>query len=224
MWFPNDGSEEWLNKADAELAIKILSAKIGESSVCEIGVWKGAWTSVILKNIPNSKVIGIDPYPNCGSEKITMLNRIKKLGLESKFSLVEQIIDLPVSVKFDLVHLDGLHTEEQVTSDLELISKRLFKDGIIVVDDFVSPWFPGVQSALYRFIHNSDYRIFLVSMQKAYVTRNDNANRMWNTMKELNESLEYSQLWENWAEAYPAHRYVQKTDILGQPVLISSPV
>ena len=121
------------------------------------------------------------------------------------------------------MHIDGLHTENQVLSDLEAISSRLTPDGVIVVDDFTSPWFPGVQSALYKFIGENGFRIFLVSMQKAYITRSANAPRMWAAIKNLRDDLKYGQIWENLAESLPEYRYVQKTDVLGQAVLICSP-
>jgi hypothetical protein len=223
MWFPTDGSQEWLSKTDAELAVKITQLFPEDCLVGEVGVWKGAWSSVILMNQENCRVIGMDPYPNCQPEKLLMENRMVEIGVESRFSLFDSTDGVPPTALFSFVHVDGLHTEEQVLSDLKAISSKLTPDGVIVVDDFRNPWFPGVQSALYKFIGKNDFRIFLVSMQKAYITRRANAPRMWTEIKNLRDDLHYGQIWENWAESFPAHKYIQKTDVLGQAVLICSP-
>lgn len=223
MWFPTDGSQEWLSKSDAELAIRITELFSEDCLVGEVGVWKGAWSSVILMNQANSRVIGIDPYPNCEPEKLLMQKRMEGLGVESRFSLFDSTNDIPSTALFSFVHIDGLHTEDQVLSDLKSISSKLIPDGVIGVDDFTNPWFPGVQSALYKFLAENDFRIFLVSMQKAYITRSANAPRMWTAINNLRDDLKYGQIWENWAESFPAHKYIQRTDVLGQAVLICSP-
>jgi hypothetical protein len=225
MWFPTDGSQEWLNESDAELAVRITQLFPEDCLVGEVGVWKGAWSSVVLMNQENSRVIGIDPYPNGKPAKLVMEKRMVELGVESRFSLFDSTSDIPSQLVFSFVHIDGLHTENAVLSDLEAISSRLAPDGVIVVDDFTSPWFPGVQSALYKFIGENGFRIFLVSMQKAYITRSANAPRMWDAIKNLRDDLKYGQIWENLAESLPEseYRYVQKTDVLGQDVLICSP-
>lgn len=223
MWFPNDGSEEWLSRSDAEMSVAIATAISEECRVAEIGVWKGAWSSVILMNMNGSQVIGIDPYPGCEDEKQIMRTRISELGVSSRFALFDSLEDVPEGSLFDFVHVDGLHTEKQVESDLAVVSRMLDIGGVIAVDDFTSPWFPGVQSALYRFILENDYRMFLVSMQKAYITKTNNAPVMWNMIKGLKDDFEFCEISENAAEKYPDHRYVQRTDVLGQPVLVSSP-
>ena len=223
MWFPNDGSQEWLSKTDAELAVKIRQFFSEDGLVGEVGVWKGAWSSVILMNHASSRVMGIDPYPNFEPEKLLMQKRMNELGVESRFSLFDSTIDIPSEAVFSFVHIDGLHTENQVLSDLKAISNKLTPDGVIVVDDFTNPWFPGVQSALYKFLAENDFRIFLVSMQKAYITRSVNAPRMWTAINNLRNELKFGEIWENLAESLPAYKYLQVTDVLGQAVLICSP-
>jgi predicted O-methyltransferase YrrM len=223
MWFPSDGSEEWLSKSDAEMAVRMAAALSDECRVAEIGVWKGAWSSVILMNLEKSNVIGIDPYPQCEDEKLIMTNRMLELGASKRFTLYDSLDELPKESLFHFVHVDGLHTEKQVMSDLAKVSEMLAVGGVIAVDDFTSPWFPGIQSAMYRFILENDYRIFLVSMQKAYITRTDNAPVLWQLIKDMKDDFEFCEIYENAADMYPDHRLLQETDVLGQPVLVSSP-
>jgi len=223
MWFPNDGSEEWLSKSDAEMGVRIATSLSKACRVAEIGVWKGAWSSVILMNLNGSRVIGIDPYPGCEDEKQIMRTRLRDLGVSSRFELFSSLEAVPEGNLFDFVHVDGLHTEKQVESDLAEVSRMLDVGGVIAVDDFTSPWFPGVQSALYRFMLQNDYRMFLVSMQKAYITKANNAPTMWNLIQGMKGDFEFCEISENAADKYSDHKYVQNTDVFGQPVLISSP-
>lgn len=53
--------------------------------------------------------------------------------------------------RFSLVHLDGDHTAEGVLHDLELSHAVLEPGGLLVMDDFYNPMFPGVSEALHRF-------------------------------------------------------------------------
>jgi hypothetical protein len=223
MWYPNDGSEEWLSRSDAELCIKLALLSNPKCTIAEIGVWKGAWTSVLLKNVVDSVVIGVDPYPNCIEEKEVMVERINRLKLEKRFSLFKSIDEIPRSFSFDLVHVDGLHTEQQVYQDLSKISQRLNDWGIMIVDDYNDYWFPGVQSGLYKFIHEGKFRIFLVSPQKAYITTKNHAPKLWELLYSLKNDFKYSSIYKNWADAYPMYRYLQESDVLGQPILICSP-
>ena len=224
MWVPSDGSEEWLSKADGELALQILGLLENASVVGEVGVWKGAWASVILKNCPRiTTLIGVDPFPNADEVRQTLLQRVGKLGLGKRFTLVESFDGIPGDLEFDLIHVDGMHTERQATFDLVQSAARLSDNGVLVLDDYSSPWFPGVQSAMYLFLREEDFRVFMVSPNKAYLARPNAAEKLWSDLRESRKKLNYSRLWENWAEYFPGHRYVQETTVMGQPVLVCHP-
>jgi hypothetical protein len=221
LWFPTDGSEEWLSVEDSELAIHMLRLITGSAAVAEVGVWKGGWATAILQNTSRSTIfLGIDPFPNASDVKQILLERIGSLGLGERFSLVDSFDQVPKKPLFDLIHVDGMHTEDQVAIDLLASAARLKDDGVLVVDDYSSPWFPGVQAAMYGFLQDQDFRIFLVSPNKAYLARSNVASSKWHLLRDTRGELAHSRLWENWAESFPLHRYVQKTDVLGQPVLV----
>lgn len=53
--------------------------------------------------------------------------------------------------RFSLCHLDGDHTVEGVLHDLELSFAVLEDGGLLVMDDYYNPMFPGVSEALNRY-------------------------------------------------------------------------
>jgi len=125
---------------------------------------------------------------------------------------------------FDVVHVDGLHTELQVLADLKNAESKLRDGGVIIVDNFRHAWFPGITSALYQFLMAEDFRIFMVSPNKAYLARPERARELWAQFKNTRDSLKISRLHENWNEFAARGSYSQESDVLGQPVLIASSV
>jgi hypothetical protein len=69
-------------------------------------------------------------------------------------------------------HIDGAHDGYTTTADLRLAGRFLANRGIICVDDFLSPRYPQLTAAVYRFLFdNPIYRMFLCGMNKAYIAR-----------------------------------------------------
>jgi hypothetical protein len=58
-----------------------------------------------------------------------------------------------------LFSVDGSHTAEHTFSDLRVSSKLLCKKGLIILDDFYNPDWPGVQEGFHRFLRESDEEI-----------------------------------------------------------------
>lgn len=223
MFFPSDGSQEWLDRADARLAVHLL-ARDAKSTVrvLEIGVWKGAWTSVVLSNLPHCSVVGVDPYPRLGNIRTEMLGRLERLGLQGRFELFTSTQDVPDGVHFDLIHIDGEHSEAAADRDLSYAKDHLTDEGIIVMDDYRNSWFPGVTSALFLFCRDHGFRIFLVTKDKAYVARSPHASRLHETLlRELDNDTEVLLHRYLQEKGSSPPEYVQRTDVLGQPVLIA---
>ena len=69
-------------------------------------------------------------------------------------------------------HIDGAHDGYTTTADLRLADRFLANRGVICVDDFLSPRYPQLTAAVYRFLFdNPIYRMFLCGMNKAYIAR-----------------------------------------------------
>ena len=54
-----------------------------------------------------------------------------------------------------LISIDGSHTATHTASDLALSVQLLASNGLIILDDFYNPDWPGVQEGFYRFLANS---------------------------------------------------------------------
>lgn len=143
---------------------------------CEIGVLLGGWSIQTLLRLP-CRMVGVDPYNWEQGEQVkeAMLDSIRQYGLGERFTLVESLESADEfsneSLGFDFVHIDGEHTERGALQDLRVASSHLKENGVLVVDDWCHPMFPGVQSALHLFLAESDFRIFAVSQRKAYLAK-----------------------------------------------------
>lgn len=151
---------------------------LGEGSKlgCEIGVLLGGWAIQTLLRLP-CQLVGVDPYNWDQGEQVrdTMLNSIREYGLAERFTLLESLKSAEGAdiqpFEFDFVHIDGEHTEKGALQDLRVASTHLRREGVLIVDDWCHPMFPGVQSALHLFLAESEFRIFAVSQRKAYLAR-----------------------------------------------------
>jgi predicted O-methyltransferase YrrM len=226
FFFPSDGSERWLGLLDARLAVGLLdeSRTPGRAPrVLEVGVYQGAWTSVVLANAPDASVVGVDPYPGLDDVREIMIRRLQALHLDARFRLVSSFDQLPLDERFDLVHIDGNHTEAAVWQDLTNSAMRLNRNGVIIVDDFNLIWFPGIASAMYRYCAENHYRVFLSSGSKAYLARTDDAAHLHARSLEIFAEDPVVRIRRNIGDdPLKDEPYVQVTDVLGQPVLIAT--
>jgi len=77
-----------------------------------------------------------------------------------------------------LFSVDGSHTSMHTFSDLTFASQLLSPDGIICLDDFYNPEWPGVQEGFYRFLAGSpDIAAFAYGNQKLYLCRTEAHSR-----------------------------------------------
>lgn len=232
FFFPSDGSQEWLSVMDAELALLLLDLNAetrkvpAPPHVLEIGVWKGAWSSVVLANLSDARVHGVDPYPGAlGEVRQTMEQRLRDLGVDDRFVLTVNLGSVPPDQHFDVIHIDGEHSETAVWSDLAFARDHLAPGGIIILDDWSATAFLGIASALFRFLEPNDLRIFLVSHDKAYVTRRSDASAHEARLLANAPRLQFSRLLRHFGDGDPEPKaYRQASDVLGQPVLIAKKV
>lgn len=223
-----DDTTEWLTPIDALCSVNIankISQDTGKCFVLEIGVWKAAWTTQVLRTVGSAQVLGVDPYPNASVVRDNALESLRLDRVDDRFTLVPTPqLALEESASFgaahwDLAHVDGLHTEAAVIQDLNFVYRNLSDSGVVVVDDYRHLHFPGIASALYRFLAESDMAIFLVTEAKAYLTRKS-AHGSW--MEFLSSVLEDFDIdhWNYYGEG-TSHRYIQKPDVNGFPLVIA---
>jgi hypothetical protein len=222
--FPNDGTAHWLAPKDLALAAATLRTfPESRRTAVEIGVWKGAWSVGILKNVPESSVLGVDPYawPSGHEIRSILESRIASAGVTGRFRLVRSLSDASHELGLDrpaIVHVDGDHTETGARADLEWAGQVVAADGLVIVDDYSHPWFPGVASAMYGFLGSAEFRIVLMTEKKAYLSRTA-AHPDWSAA--LQDMLA-NQSRVPWSAPFrEPWKSPQAPEVLGSPVLLA---
>ena len=171
FYWRKTNASEFLSPIDAYLAFSLIThINLESPRICEIGVWKGAWIESLCQNLKNYEIIGIDPYPGLEIIREDFRNRVLKKY--SNVKLVDSTEDLPSSENsssFDLIHIDGEHSEAAVMQDLQFAAQNISSNGVIVVDDIWHSNFPGIPSAAFKFIHSTSFTPFLISGAKMYI-------------------------------------------------------
>jgi predicted O-methyltransferase YrrM len=74
---------------------------------------------------------------------------------------------------FRWIHVDGDHKGQTVQNDLLLANQLLSDDGIICVDDFMSPRYPQLTYVVCTFLeqHRAELQMFLCGFNKTYLVR-----------------------------------------------------
>ncbi|MGH7542826.1 MAG: class I SAM-dependent methyltransferase [Gemmatimonadota bacterium] len=143
----------------------------------EIGVFKGkSATLIALHAGPREKLVLVDP----------MLRReatdaIKGIDISGEVVFVRDfsrnLADHPQAVSraghFRWIHVDGDHGLRAVTNDLRISEQLLSEDGVICLDDFMSPCYPQVTVAVVRFLERRKnvLTLFLCGFGKGYICR-----------------------------------------------------
>ena len=221
---------EWISKEDIYITLRLIDLmshdfnllRPNDFLIAEIGVWKGAWSETILRNTKNTKLVGVDPYPGGKvpqeAYEITV-NCLADLIESKRFCILKNYDSLDLD--FFIIHIDGRHTEYNVLQDLYFAKQHILEYGIIIVDDYRNYNFPGVASAMYKFIHESEFRIFLATEGKAYIC-GKSRHKFFN--KYINEVLSNESILNfkpHWSDAISNETgYIQETDVNGHTVFL----
>jgi hypothetical protein len=190
---------EWLSPRDAYISASLLTLNgSAPQNVCEIGSWKGGFVVAVLTNTLNVRMVSIDPYPGLKKIKIQFFDELEKRGLSNQvdwFPTKEIFSQNSNIMSFDLIHIDGEHSEVAVLEDLLFAEKNLAIGGIIAIDDIWHQDFPGIASAVFKFCHESEFVPFLISGPKIYLNRESEHEVHHNHTKEMLEEgkIEYSE-------------------------------
>lgn len=225
-WDFND-TTQWLRPVDLHLATQLLARTqpTPGRSILEIGVWKGAWLLQLVAMQADVVGVGVDPYPGSPGMREQVLDLAAAKGIEDRTILVPALQGVCARLcttdahhSFALSHIDGLHVEQQVELDLRYAARHSAPDGVIIVDDYLHPAYPGIASAMYRFLADRQFAMFLTTGNKAYVCRAD-AHGAWHSATEriLDES---GLVWMRYKGEHATVRYVQRPDVAGFEVLL----
>jgi hypothetical protein len=216
---------EYISRLDATIFARLeaygaeLHGRVG-LRILELGVYRGGFVQTVLMNNASSHVTGIDPYPFLGGNEMRqeMLQELTDLDLTDRFALLEEWRASPETASFDVMHIDGEHSEVALRHDLEEASKRIADDGMIIVDDVRHGWFPGVASATYRFLEQSEFCLLADSGQKFYLVRKPFLEKARASF--IATYQEHLAIYHSYADFEPNAKYLQLPDVGGNPVLL----
>jgi precorrin-6B methylase 2 len=165
-WRWND-MVEWLPIQDAVISHFLAP---DNSTVLEIGTWKGGWAITMAENDRRRKIVCVDPYPNLETIKEQFLANAEArvAGQVILFETLDEALQ-DSNVKFNLIHIDGEHSQSAVARDLEKSISRLSAEGLLVIDDIFYHSFPGVTAATLSSLEAKNLSPFLFSEKKLYI-------------------------------------------------------
>ena len=155
---------------DAFWSCKLIH-KRGLVDGLEVGVYKGAWTCLILDNLPLTHVVGIDPYPGIPDIRSIMESETSQFSSTGRFSHFENLSSISSQDGFDFIHIDGEHSETAIRRDLLFSVSKLNDGGILIVDDFMSRLFPGVTAETILVADELNLKPILITEYKIYLVK-----------------------------------------------------
>ena len=161
-------------------AIWPLYLEIGNGPVAEIGLFEGKFFIGLCKTFgtsPKNCAVAIDVFDmqqfNLDGAGVGKLDVVKSnLGLHciaensvkfvqaDSLALTHRDADHLVSEigQFSFFSIDGCHEVVHTVNDIEFAMSVTANHGIIAVDDYTNPNWPGVQEAVARMYLNRDFR------------------------------------------------------------------
>lgn len=144
--------------------------------VCEIGVFKGEFSKILLEKLKPDELHLIDIFDGemCSGDKNG--DNIVWTNLDKEYSLLtetyknnknvllhkgysEKILNNFIDQYFDLIYIDGDHSYEGIKKDLEISYSKIKNNGFICGHDYVSPRFEGVVKAVNEFCEEKKLKI-----------------------------------------------------------------
>lgn len=153
--------------------------------ILEIGSWEGRSAVWFLESFPESKIVCVDTFQgspehhdaalDVAGTKGRFMNNTKKFGnrVVIREGHSSRVLFGLGPESFDLAYVDGSHTEIDTMTDLVMSFNLLKPGGIMLVDDFDQPAFPGVRAAVDKFatIYSSRLDVVHVAYQVHFVKK-----------------------------------------------------
>ena len=177
------GIKQLLKKIKTKLPDKrnFIFKLIKKNSVCcEIGVWKGEFSQLIIKKNNPTKLYLIDPWKDFGDDyfdkkhvkyrqenqnlRFNLVNqKLKSNILKNQVEILkmtsEEALSKLENIKFDFIYVDGNHQYKFVKYDIENYFKLLNDSGYLVGDDYR---IDSVKKAVDDFLQNNKTKNFFV--------------------------------------------------------------
>lgn len=148
-----------------ELILRTQSATGVSGDVLEIGAFFGRSAAVLVGLLAEGeRLVLIDPFETevaynyeTPPSRAAVERHIRDANPNYRPEQVEFVeqystaVTFPADRKFRFIHIDGSHEHADVLADLELAAGHVVEGGVIAMDDFEHPDWPGVTSAANQF-------------------------------------------------------------------------
>jgi predicted O-methyltransferase YrrM len=144
--------------------MRIQSTEGVRGPVAEIGTFEGRFFIALAHALaPGEKALGIDlfdwPNPqvidrfeaNCARHGVPQDRRITWRA-DSRSMKPDDLLAKLDGARVRLFHVDGEHSREALTRDLELATAVLAPGGVIVLDDMLHPGYPTLMVAVHEYL------------------------------------------------------------------------
>ncbi|MGE5513413.1 MAG: class I SAM-dependent methyltransferase [Bacteroidota bacterium] len=144
--------------------MRIQSTEGVRGPVAEIGTFEGRFFIALAHALaPGEKALGIDlfdwPNPqvidrfeaNCDRHGVPQDRRITWRA-DSRSMKPDDLLAKLDGARVRLFHIDGEHSREALTRDLELATAVLAPGGVIVLDDMLHPGYPTLMVAVHEYL------------------------------------------------------------------------
>lgn len=143
---------------EERLAIEAAIPQTGK--FLEIGTLHGVTVATWATARPDARFLSVDPFVFLKAGKAPMQNwhRNKQPNMALLVGTVDDVTELSPR-PFDVVLIDGDHSEDGCYHDLVACAPLLWPWGQLIVHDYRKASNPGVEPAARRFCEESDYEI-----------------------------------------------------------------
>lgn len=167
--------EGWMRPHAGALLHALLSQQAATArNILEIGVFKGKSATVLAYEaaLRDETLVLIDAYIQPETAALSQLHSKIELVKSDSFNLLN-IGAVQAAAPFRFIHIDGNHNYSYVMDDIKNCAKLVARNGIICLDDFLTPAWPEVTVAIFDFLaaRENDLVLFLAGFNKGFVCR-----------------------------------------------------
>lgn len=161
----------WFNIDDLShftLVLKTQAAGGMRGDLLEIGCYHGRSAAVLAMHLQTGERLFLsdafdlplsDPYGDTPTPERVWRNLDvavqnlprERISIQRGYS---SDLELPANARVRFAHIDGGHDSATVHNDLEFCAQRLASGGVIALDDYAHPLYPGVTEAVKEFLGN----------------------------------------------------------------------
>jgi predicted O-methyltransferase YrrM len=142
-----------------------IQSELGvKGPVAEVGAFEGRFFIALAKSLrEGERALGIDVFEwpnsqvmdrfeaNCARHGVPAERRITWKADSSRMTAAELLAKVGgAPVRF--IHVDGEHSQEALTKDMELATAVIGDGGVIVLDDMLHPGYPTLMVAVHAYL------------------------------------------------------------------------